>query len=89
MVSFVVHLVAVAVGEVLLHQIAPVGGGVHRHIGGPGLQTALQHGLQHGVGQIVLVKGQIVDEQDELLGTVGQHTDELAQIPQVGLVHPQ
>ena len=64
-----------------------VGGGVDRHVGRPFLQPPLQNGLEGRIGLVVPVKGQVVDEQDELLPPVPQAADQGGQVGQVVLVH--
>ena len=64
-----------------------VGGGVDGHVDGPLLQGALQDGLEGGVGLVVLVEGQVVDEQDELLPPAGQGADQAGHPGEVLLLH--
>ena len=82
-----VHLLPRPVGEGLAHQVPAVGGGVDGHVGGPLFQGALQDGLQGGIGLVVLVEGQVVDEQDKLLPPAGQGADQLGHPGEVFLLH--
>ena len=82
-----VHLVPRPLGKGLAHQVPPVGGGADAHIDGPLLQGALQDGLEGRVGLVVLVEGQIVDEQDEFLPAAGQGADQLRHAGEVFLLH--
>ena len=81
-----VHLVIAPVAEVLPDQVAAVGGGIDDHVGRPLLQTALQNGLHGGIGLVVLVKGQIVDEQDKFLTLVPQGAHQLGQAGEILLL---
>ena len=78
-----VDFVAVPVGEVLAYQVPTVGGTVHRYIDGAGLQAALQDGFEGGEGPVLLVKGQVVDENNKLLGPVGQVPHQLRDVTQL------
>ena len=61
-----VDVVAGAVREGLLDEMAAVGSGVHRNVLGAAAYAALQDGLQGGKVVVVGGKAQIVDEQNEL-----------------------
>ena len=67
--------------------MAAIGGGVDRHIDRPLLQTALQDSLHRGVGLVILVKGQVVDEQNELLPPGGQRADQAGKAGEVLLLN--
>ena len=57
---------ALPVGEVLLDQVAAVGGGVDREVGRPGRDAPLEDRLEGGEVVIVLAEREVVDEEDEL-----------------------
>ena len=57
---------ALPVGEVLLDQVAAVGGGVDREVGRSGRDAPLEDRLEGGEVVIVLAEGEVVDEEDEL-----------------------
>ncbi len=57
---------ALPVGEVLLDQVAAVGGGVDREVGRPGRDAPLEDGFEGGEVVIVLAEREVVDEEDEL-----------------------
>ena len=59
-------VVAGAVREGFLDEVAAVGGGVHRNVLGTAAYAALQNGLQGGKVVVVGGKAQVVDEQNEL-----------------------
>jgi hypothetical protein len=51
-------------------------------------QRALQDGLEHAVGGVVLVEGQVVDEEDELLHAFPPESGlSMGQVLQLLLVH--
>ena len=60
-----VDVVSVPTGEALLHQMAAVGGGVDHHVAALGGDAALQNCLQGAEIVVILLEGQVVDEQDE------------------------
>ena len=66
--------------------MAAVGGGVHRHVVRPPLHAALQNGLKNGVAGIPLLKGEVVDENDELVPPSPEGADESGQTAEVFLV---
>ena len=65
-------VVAGAVREGFLDEVAAVGGGVHRNVLSASAYAALQDGLQGGKVVVVGGKAQIVDEQNELERVLGQ-----------------
>ena len=61
-----VDVVAGAVGQGLLDEVAAVGGGVHRNVPGPAAHAALKDGFQGGKVIVVGGEAQVIDEEDEL-----------------------
>jgi hypothetical protein len=84
-------IVGVGVGAVFRHvlgqQVAPVAGGVDQHVGRGCGHRAVQNGLERLVARLAIFKAQVIAEDDELLGPVGDHVDDVGQVRQVGLVH--
>ena len=67
--------------------MAAVRGGVDGHIGRAALQPALQDSLHDGIGIVVLVESQVVDEEDELLPPSRQGADQPGHLGQPLLLH--
>ena len=59
-------VIAGAVREGLLDEVAAVGGGIHRNVLGAAAYAAFQNSLQGGKVVVVGGKAQVVDEQNEL-----------------------
>lgn len=82
MVSWSVHLIPGPVAEGLPHQQAAIGGSINGHIVRPLFQPALQNGFYHRIGAVILVEGQVVDEENKPLLPSRQTADQPRHIPQ-------
>jgi len=71
-IHFVLEQPRLAVGESLHDEAAAVAGRVQHDVLGLRLEAALEHRLQRLVLRLVLVKRQIVDEQDEPLAAAAE-----------------
>ena len=67
-----VDIVAGAVGQRLLDEVAAVGGGIDRDVPGPAAHAALQNGFQGGEIIVVGRKTQVINEENELERIGGQ-----------------
>ncbi len=83
-------VLGVLVGEVLLHvlgqQVAAVAGGVDQHVVRGLRDRAVEDRLQRLVAGLAFVEAQVVAEDDEALGALGDQVDDVGQVHQVGLV---
>ena len=80
-------VVAGAVGQGLLDEVAAVGGGVHRDVAGTAAHAALQNGLEGGKVVVVGGKAQVVDEQDEFERVRGQFVHQIRDLVELVLLH--
>ena len=72
--------------------MAAVGGGVDQHIVGPGLHAALDDRLEELVLDLKILKGQVIDKQNEFtvaLFDQGDHVRQGAELVLVQLNEPQ
>ena len=63
-VAVVLHVVPIVPG--LLDEVAAVGGGIDQHVVGTGLHAALDDGLQELVFHLKILKGKVVNKEQEL-----------------------
>ena len=85
-------VVAGAVGQGLLDEVAAVGGGVHRNVPGPAAHAALKDGFQGGKVVVVGGEAQVIDEEDELEGVGRQlihQVGDLVELVLLDLHQPQ
>ena len=89
-VVLVLHVRPVLPG--LPDQVPAVGGGVEQDVVGLGLHAPFDDRLEEFILHLVLLKGQVVDENDEAVVPVLHHGDDRRQIPELVLInldHPQ
>ena len=83
-------VLGVGVAEVVLHvlgqQVAPVAGRIDQHVGRGRGHRAVEDRLERLVARLALVEAQVVAEDDELLGPLRHHLDDVGQVGQLGLV---
>ena len=87
-----VDVVAGAVGQGLLDEVAAVGGGVYRNVPGPAAHAALENGFQGGKVIVVGGEAQVIDEEDELEGVGRQlihQVGDLVELVLLDLHQPQ